>query len=226
MPHYYHEDNYHRRSRLIRKIKHFTVVVLLVLAGIGLFIGYDTWRSSKQSNTPSAPSVQTKTTFASSFEVYRTEFFQFQASKTWKAISNESSAKKFVYRKFNKNLVEAQLDIYVNEPVHQILDANRVLPVTFNMTSDKLNAIFVSEHCAKEIKNKGYETKTIGGVTIRCNTDTTNYSVIVGKEGGTTLLEMLRPDGSKVTYVIYFRDLRAITSPQEIQEIISTFQTR
>lgn len=211
--------------RFVKRVRRFIFGVILLIACAGAFVAYDTWRSSKQSEQPSAPTGQTNSTFASSFEVYRTEYFQFQAGKTWSAVTNESTANKFVYRKFNDALVEAQLTIYVNEPADQGIDANRVLPVTFGTASNKLDAIFVSDHCAKDV-GRGYKTMVLLGVTFRCNTDTTDYSVLVGKEGGTTLLNMLRPNGSPITYVIYFRDLRAIASPQDIVAIMDTFQTR
>lgn len=226
MPRFYRESSYHRQIRYIRIVRRIVLFVVVVAVCGGAIIFYDSWRQSKKTNQPSAPSALTKSTFASSLEVYRTQYFQFQAGKSWKTVANESTGTKFVYRKFDRNLVEAQLEIYVNAPANQNLDANRVLIVTFSPASDKLNALFVSERCSKEVKNVGNRTMTVQGVAFRCNTDITDYSVIVGKEGGETLLDMVRPDSSKITYVIYFKDHRAIAAPQELEAIIDTFQTR
>ncbi|MES2971109.1 MAG: hypothetical protein V4702_02185 [Patescibacteria group bacterium] len=226
MPRYYRESTYHRQIRFIRIIRRLVLVIVTILFGIGAFISYDTWRASKQASRPSATTAPSKSTFVSSLEIYRTQYFQFQASKTWRAIANESTATKFMYRKFNSNLVEAQLAIYVNEPADKNIDANRVLPVTFSPANDKLNALFVSDHCGKDAKEKGYKMVKLQDVTFRCLTDSADYSLLIGKEGGTTKLEMVRADGTLITYVIHFRDLRAIADAQDIEDIVNSFQVR
>jgi hypothetical protein len=226
MPRYYRESNYHRQIRFIKIVKRTVIVLLFILAVVGAVIAFDALRSAKNSDQSSAPSTPIKSTFESNLEIYRTQYFQFQTNSAWRAIANESTADKFVYRKFNEKLVEAQLDIYVNQPADSKINANRVLPVTFSEKSDKLNAAFVSEHCAKDVKNKGYKTMILQGVNFRCNTDTTDYSVLVGKEAGDTQLKMLRPSTEPVVYVIHYRDLRAIPTPDDIEAIINTFQTR
>ncbi len=226
MPRYYRESNYHRQIRFIKIVKRIIVALIISIALAGAVIAVDSLRSANKSNQPSAPSATTKSTFESDLEIYRTLYFQFQTNSAWRAIANESTPNKFVYRKFNEKLVEAQLDIYVNQPADSKINANRLLGVNFSEKSDKLNATFVSEHCAKDVKNKGYKMMTLQGVNFRCNTDTTDYSVLVGKEGGDTQLKMLRPSSEPVTYVIHFRDLRAIPTPDDIEAIVNTFQTR
>lgn len=226
MPRYYRESTYHRQVRFIKLARRLTLIVLIIIACVGLLIALDSWRASRQNAKSGIRSTETKSTYVANTEVYRTEYFQFQAGKKWRAVANESSAKKFVYRRFDESLLQAQLNIYVNEPTSKDIDVNRVLPVNFSASSNSLKAVFTSEHCAKGTNAKGYKTVSLQGVTFRCNTETTDYSVIVGKEGGDTMLQMIRPDGNKITYIVHYKDLRAVAVPQDLEDIINTFQTR
>lgn len=226
MSEHYYKLDHHRHRRFVKYIKWllFSLVITLPILFVTLF--FTTTIFVEKAPTPVTSSVQTSV-IAPSSAVFRTALFQFQAAKAWSAVPKESTETKFVYRRFNNNLIEAQLDIYVNTAADQHINATRVLPATYTDNGQGLNAAFVSAPCAKDIpKDQGYKEMTLQGVTFICNTDATDYSVLVGKEGGTTNLDMVRPDGSKISYVIHFRDLRAIAQTQDIEEVVNSFQTR
>lgn len=223
-------EHYHlsrnRRYNTIRRLQWLAFGLLITLPVLVIVLFFTTSIFVQREPVPVVSNVQTSV-ITPSIEVYRSAFFQFQAAKSWSAIANESTATKFVYRKFNNRLIEGQLDIYVNEAADANINATRVLPVIFTENEQGLTAKNVSEPCAKTgHKDRGYKQMKLEDVNFRCNTDATDYSLLIGREGAGTLLDMSRPDGSRATYVIHYRDLRAISEPSDIREIVGTFQTR
>lgn len=226
MSEHYYKFDHRRHRRFVKHLKWFLFSLVVTLPILFVILFFTTSIFVQKEQTPVTSSVQTSV-LAPSAAIFRSAFFQFQAGKAWGAVPKESTNTKFVYRRFNNNLIEAQLDIYVNLAVDQQINATRVLPATVKDDGQGLSGSFVSAPCAKETeKDRGYKEMVLQGVTFRCNTDATDYSVLVGKEGGTTQLDMVRPDGSKASYVIHFRDLRAIPQSQDIEEITNSFQTR
>ena len=56
--------------------------------------------------------------------------------------------------------------------------------------------------------------------------DGTIFTVIVGQENGTPVMNFHRPDGTNANYVIYFRDLQFKPEPDKFVDIMNTFQIR
>lgn len=224
--HYYRQDRHLRRHRNAKHFKWFLLGLVTAAPIIAVLLFFTTSLFIKEEQKPVTSEVQTSV-ITPSIEIFRSVFFQFQADKDWGEIANETTESKFVYRKFNENLIEAQLDIYVNQAADKNVNATRVLPVIPSEDMKKLNAKQVSEPCVEDgEKDQGYKMMTLLGVKFRCNTDATDYSVLVGAVNGGTLLEMIRPDGTDIAYVIHYRDLRAIPDFQDMQDIVDSFQTR
>ncbi len=228
MSRYRYEQSHYRLliSKYAHKIIFFVIVLFLLLGG---YFVQDSYRANKQSQRPSNPTQIVKSKYLASTEVFSTQYFQFQAAKTWRSINNESTASTFVYRNFRFGLVESELKIYVNQSLSpETQEATRVLPIGFDIngivTSDS-----VSDHCGKDLNNSNKQSRqqvVIGGVTMLCDVDGTEYTVVVGLKGGDTSLRIKRPGGEIVAYFIYYRSLKATLDGQELQAIMDTFQTR
>ena len=122
------------------------------------------------------------------------------------------------------------MTVYVNSGPTDT-QATRVLPVSLDAEGFRLNASFVSEHCnknlSKEVRaNTGELPLTLNSVRFLCDVDGTNFTVIVGIENGTQVMNFKRPDGTNANYIVYFRDLRSNPKPSEFEEIMDTFQVR
>ncbi len=231
MPRYYRESTYHRQVRFIKRIKRIVLTFLIVIAFVGCFIVYDMFRSSRQAGNLGDP-VQTNSTFTSSFEIHRTQYFQFQASKKWAEIASETKNNHYVYRSFDGPLVEQELVIDVNNTSPEVLalvQITRVLPVSI---ADKGRLVIegqTEEHCLKAVKPGGGRNPQIvtqHQVTFACNPDSPLYGVVVGLIGGSDIIPITRPDGTKVNYKITYKNLTALPNSRDLRNIIETFEAR
>lgn len=223
---YNQQLNYQRRKRFLFRVRIFLLLLLIAAIATGTYTYYAVV-SRQSSNTQSTTTSQeTSGYFASSIQIFRSPYFQFQADKTWAEVPTESTSSKFVYRSLRANLVEHDLTIYVNE-VPPALAATRVLPVNLKGDSEFL-PLTVSDHC---LKAAGASTATdreitLDNVRMLCNSDSTNYTVMIGHAGGSTVLNLLRPDGTSAKYSILYNNLKATPDASQIIQIASSFQAR
>jgi hypothetical protein len=226
---------HHAKQKKIRyKLRNYliAIIVLIILAALGIFI--DSILESRIAQTPSVSSKPQQSLIQPSIEVFTSPYFKFQTDRNWQFISNESTATKFVYRRGTSNQVSADMTVYINSiPSLAELQATRVLPVTYNNDSHLLNPSFVSEHCRDvlpetDVKRDqaGELTLTVQSVKFLCDVDGTSYSVVVGLENNTQIMNLPRQDGTNADYIIYFRDLRFSANPQEFVDIVDTFEVR
>ena len=222
--------NHAKQRRFLRfaKISIFIIILLIGLAVAAVII--DSLIEKNKSAPPSEPTKPVSSTVESSVEVFTSPYFQFQTDKNWRAIANESTSTKFVYRRGTDNLVSADMTVFINSSPNDT-QATRVLPVTVSDDGTRLNASFISEHCnsklPKDIKaNTGELPVTLNSVRFLCDVDGTNYTVIVGLENGTEAMKLNRPDGTSANYIIFIRDLRSNPNPKEFENIMDTFQIR
>jgi hypothetical protein len=187
---------------------------------------YDFVRSQNQGSETTASSAVTNSTVASSINIFKTPYFQFQADKTWLEVPTESTSSKYVYRSLRSNLIEHELVVYVNQ-IPANLKSNRILPVTIKSGSE-LTATKVSDHCAKLITGSrlGAPEVVMDKVKFSCDADSTNYSVLVGAIDGTPRLTLQRPDKTSAAYALYYTNLRATPDANQILNITNSFQAR
>ncbi len=218
-------SNYHRRKKLIRRL-----LLILVIAGLtaiyfgGKYIIHTYLQEETQvTETP----VETVGYFEPSTAIFRSSFFQFQASKSWTQDINASTADKFIYRSYNGPLIEHEMTIYINN-IPDDLVVTRVLPVMLTDASQGLVLGPVSDYCGKKLldKKRLIQQTTVDGVKLNCNVDDNNYTILVGEVGGTTTLELARPGNTKANYAIFYRNVTASPNSVEIEQLLKTFQTR
>lgn len=219
--------NYKKRKRFIFTVR-LLIVVFLVFIVAGSAYVYFKYFSEDSSQNQTAITAPKTTTIASTISVYRTPYFQFQGRNSWAEVENLSGNDKYVYRNIKSNLIQAELTIYLRQ-IPANIEANRVIPVTFNTEKSRITPESVSDHCVKALNNKSSiqaETVVVSGVKMLCDSDSVNYDVLVGEVGGDTVLNMIRPDGTPIVYAIYYNDLTASPNTNELMEILSSFQTR
>ncbi len=218
--------NYQKRKKIIfrtRLVVTIVLVLLIVIAGT-LFI-----RNIRKTTVfEPVESGNSNSVMTSSVNILRSPYFQFQAPKGWVEIPNESTPSKFVYRSLKSNLIEHELIIYVNQ-IPANLSANHVLPVKLMGNNFEMMPSSVSEHCIQKLGGRSTMNDTdviMDDTKLKCNSDSTNYTVMVGQVGGGTSISMSRPDKSQATYAFYYTNLRAVPDATEFTEIIKSFQAR
>ncbi|MEK7603303.1 MAG: hypothetical protein AAB459_03615 [Patescibacteria group bacterium] len=223
---YYRDINHYVHARYWRRIKKVLAVVLVVGLAVVSILVIDILRTKKKNNTPSESTPETTATYNPSVKIHRTAYFQFQTDQSWSFIKNESTDNKFVFRSLRGKLVEHGIMIFVNQKISP--EASRVLPAELK-TDQSLVAGFVSDHCQKSLpKNAAQlsQTANIQGAEFTCDYDSSEYSVVVGLRGAKVPFELVRPDGTKITYAILYHNLRAVWDDAQLRQIVDSFQTR
>ncbi|MCA9324404.1 hypothetical protein KC992_04880 [Candidatus Saccharibacteria bacterium] len=224
---YHHTVNAYHKSKRARRLKKFSIASVVLVFVISAGVGID-WLITKYRPQDSIQSVEsTATVQSSTINIFRNQYFQFQADRTWVEVPEQSTDTKFVFSSLNGPLVEHQLTVYVNEPAPAKLAATRVLPVELNRGRFKQIAS-IDKHCNNDESGLKNEPKviTFNQVTFNCDMGSNVYKVFVGIIGGTNSIAAIRPDGSTATYTIVYDDLRYIPSANQIESIVETFQIR
>lgn len=227
MPRYQHSHSYHHQTRFITRVRKIIIITILVFVLAVIIVLIDSWREGRQATTPADPSQETSATFQPSFQVFTSDYFQFQAGRDWKHIANESSNTRFVYRSFRGALVERNMTVAIN-PTTSPEPTTRVLPVQLSLDNQLLPKQ-VSKHCRQSLPGNGPllpQAAEMGGVRFLCNPDGTDYSVQVGMIGGSAPMLITRPNGQSATYSVTYQDVTAHPNDKELQEILKTFQIR
>lgn len=232
MSSYYREQGFNSRKRFLRRLRYIWGFLILGLLVGGAFFAYDAYRQSKQSDVPSQESKAVTSLIVSNSQLQTSAYFQFQSPTNWKAIANESRSNHFVYRQYNGPLLEQELIVDINREVPESLasvQTSRVLPVTVSASGKLTTKGSISPHCKQIIKGGQVLNAlvvTYNNVKFACNPGTTTYYAVVGLVGGTNDLVLPRPDGSKATYNITYKNLKAQPTDGDFDNIIDTFETR
>lgn len=228
MSRYQYKTSYHHKRVQARKFRLAAfIAVFLVLALTG-FVIFDRVRDAANDEKPESQATVSAVEGATT-TLFSTEFFQFQADKTWVEVPEASAPNKFVYKSKNGPIVQHQLVVYVGEPPAKEVIGTRVMPVEVSGTGQFAVSGSVSEHCRKSVaenaRNEPQLTKYLQ-VTFTCDVGNTNYRVLVGLVGGAATIPMPRPDGTTQRYTIIYDDVTAYPSANKIEPIVSTFRTR
>jgi len=174
-------------------------------------------------------SAATNTQVNGNLTTFTNDYFQFQDTGTWVLSKHDSSSNRIVYNKYLKNVLQAELIVYINQtPYPLLIEVPRVLPVRM-INENRLTATTVSNPCVSQYaKGELHKVKevTISGALMLCDPDATNYSVILSEIGGDYTLNMKRPNGKPISFVITYKDDGLDPQPDSILSIASTFKTR
>lgn len=216
----------HRRNRFKHRIFLLTIFIIFLAAVAFAVIRIDAYLEKERNPASSTTSERTTGYFAPTTQIFRSPYFQFQTNKTWAEVPSETTKSKFVYRSLRNNLVEHDLTVYIS-PIPADVATTYVLPVTLKNNNTELVPQTVSSHCKGEEATTAQDSmKVVAKVNMLCDGDNTQYSVAVGKPGASTTLNMRRPDGAQVDYLIVYRNVTARQEPSQLYDIIASFQTR
>jgi hypothetical protein len=232
MAKYYRQQGETKQRKIVRIVRPILLVVFLsALAAVGYF-AYDIFRQLGASETPSASTKPATSTIASNVKVQTTQYFQFQTTEKWRAIANETREGHYVYRGFKGQIVDQELIIDINNQLPEVLDntlITRVLPVTVSSLGSLTVVQEELVHCKELVKpgtEKQQQLVVHSRVTFPCNPDSVSFQVVVGLVGGNEIMTLPRPNDTKATYKIIYRNLSAQQTAGDLVNIISTFETR
>jgi hypothetical protein len=213
-----HYNNF-RRQLLV------TVFFLAAFGGVGYFIYSGLHRPPAKSATSAVENIQ----ITGNKRTFTNDYFQFDDTGTWVIDKNNTTAKKIVYDEFRKNVLEHTLVVYINQvPIPLYLATTRVLPVRI-INNNSFQATNVSNACITAYaKGALHQVKevSLSGTTMLCDPDSPTYSVVLGEINGDYQLNLRRPNGAPIQFVIIYQDDGLSPQPDNLINIASSFQTR
>jgi hypothetical protein len=208
-----------------RRYVFFTIILAALLGAAGYFI-YSGLRTAPSSSPLSK--VQ-NTVVNGNEQTYTNDYFTFKDSPTWVLAKNNSSASRVVYHKFNKNVLEAEMIVYINQdPIPLYSAVPRVLPLHI-INDNSFQPTNVSQSCGGQYP-KGQPHKvmpiTINGARMLCDPDSPQYFIILSEIDGDYHLHLKTSAGKPIEFVITYRDDIDSNSPDAIINIASSFHTK
>lgn len=216
-----------RRSRYseFRRRVLLIMLILVPFAAVGSYI-YLGLNSAKSSQPISA--VQ-NTEINGNKKTFTNDYFQFEDSGTWVVDKNSSDSQKIVYHRFNKNVQQAEMIVYINfVPIPLNLNTPRALPVRI-INDNSFQATAVSNPCVTTYaKNELHNVKevSINGATMLCDPDSPQYYIQLTEIGGDYRLKMKRSSGKPIQFVITYKDTGFGSRPDSLLNVTSSFKPR
>lgn len=205
------------------------LIITLVILGLFGGLGYYIYSGLHQTQKPSALSAVEKTEITGNQQTFTNDFFEFQDSGTWVVDKNNTTKDKVVYHRFNKNVLQAEMIIYINQdPIPLYSAVPRALPVRI-INDNSFQATNVSSPCVNQYaKGEPHHVKEvqINNATMLCDPDSPQYFVIFAEINGDYHLHLKRPNGSPIEFVITYKDLGLDPRPDSIINIASSFKTK
>jgi hypothetical protein len=203
----------------------FIAAFVVVVGAVGYFIYTSLHNSPKSSPVSGVENTVINGTKATFTDTY----FQFQDTGTWVLDKPNSTDNKRVYHKFNKSDQLSEMMIYINQvPIPLYLEVPRALPVRI-VNNNSLLPTNVSSPCVTQYaKGELHKVKevSINGATMLCDPDSPQYAVVVSEINGDYRLNLKRPNGTPIQFVITYKDTALSTQPDSLINVVSSFQTR
>lgn len=213
----------HRYSAVRRRLIVSVLLLVMVIAGsLWIFFG-----SNDTTNKIPAISDISQQVISDQTNTYITSYFQFQDTGKWVIDKNSSTPNTFHYLKYRGQLLENQLIIYVNhEPPSGDIATLRVLPVRI-AGNETFETTGVSDPCGNQYtKGESHAVKivTINGAAMYCDSETPLYSVVISEIGGDYHLNLRRPDGTNLKFIIVYRDMTLQPNSSSLLKIANSFK--
>jgi len=201
-------------------------VILIILIG-GAAVLIDNFFNRNRSVQIASTGIQAQVQSAS-INIFRTPYFQFQASKSWREVTDQENVNKFVYRSYNSNLVEHQFIVEIDEIESISLDnenTTRVIP--FKIEGNRLSAPFgISEHCEKLVPEGSLEQARISfnESEFPCNPDGNSFVAVASLIGGNEFFDHTASDGKTHRFKLTYQDSTFTPTGRDLKGIIDSFQ--
>jgi hypothetical protein len=200
-------------------------IVLIILLGVAGYFIY----SGLHTPSSSATSAVQNSVVTGNQQTYTNGYFQFKDSPSWVIDKNNTSANKIVYHKFNKNVLQAEMIVYINQdPIPLYTAVPRVLPVRI-VNNNSFQTTEVSNPCVSQYAKGQPHSVTrvsISGASMLCDPDSPQYFVIISEIGGDYHLHLQTAAGKPIEFVITYKDDVDADTPTSILNIAGSFQTR
>jgi len=208
--------------------RRYVLVIAGFLAIIG-GIGYYIYSNSRGGPTSSPVSAVENTEISGNKSTTVDTYFQFQDTGKWVLDKNNSTDHKRVYTKYSKNVLQHVMTIYIDQvPIPLYLAAPRALPVRI-VNNNSFQVTNVSDPCIREYaKGELHHVKEVmvNNATILCDPDSPQYAVVLSEVNGDYRLNLKRPNGTPIQFVITYKDTGLAPLPDSIINVASSFQTR
>ena len=238
MAYHHHVNTHHRIKRSRRVIRGVQLLVLLFIIG-GAYIGVDWLLTNINSSKTVVSSESSATVQSAKINIFQTPYYRFQADSSWREVTDELLSKgdegfqQYLYRSFDKNLIEHELWVAVNLPENYTLQRHniptRVVPVKIQPDGTISSLGDVSDPCGVELadtdKNQEPHIIVQKEVQYLCNLNAVNdYTVVAGVPGGTNRLPMPHADG-KINITLTYRNITATPDSRQFMSILNTFKS-
>jgi|SRR4051812_6761586 hypothetical protein len=207
-----------------RRYMFISIVLIILLGAAGYFI-----YSGLHTPATSPTSAVQNTEISDTQKTYTNNYFRFKDTPSWVIDKNNTTASKIVYHKFNKNVLEAEMIVYINQdPIPLYTAVPRALPVRV-VNSNSFQTTQVSNPCVSQYaKSEPHRVKevSISGASMLCDPDSPQYFVIISEIGGDYHLNLKTAAGKPIEFVITYKDDIDTNTPTSILNIAGSFQTR
>jgi hypothetical protein len=216
------------KSSKYKSFKRYLMIaagLLIIVGGAAYFIYSNTHAPQKSS----AISAVENTEINGNKKTFIDTDFQFQDTGDWVLDKANSTDHKRVYHKFSKSILEHEMMVYINQvPIPLYLATPRVLPVRI-VNNNSLQVTNVSAPCVREYaKGELHHVKevSINNATMLCDPDSPQYFVVLSEINGDYRLNLKRPNGTPIQFVITYKDTGLAPLPDSLINIATTLQTR
>jgi hypothetical protein len=204
----------------------FSAIIFLGLFGAA---GYYIYSGLHVGQKPSALSAVETTEITGNQQTFTNDYFEFQDTGTWVIDKNNTTSDKIVYHKFQKNVLEAELIVYINQdPISLYAAVPRVLPVRV-VNDNSFQTTNVSNPCVSQYaKGEPHHIKivSINEAQMLCDPDSPQFFVVLSEIGGDYHLHLKRSNGTPIEFVITYKDVGLSPVPDTITNVAGSFHTK
>jgi hypothetical protein len=208
--------------------RRYLIMFFVILAAFG-GVGYYIYSGLHAAQKPSVRSAVETTEITGNQRTFTNDYFEFQDAGTWVVEKNNAFKDRVVYHKFNKNVLQAELIVYINQdPIPLYSAVPRALPLRV-INDNSFNATNVSTPCVEQYAKtelRRVKEVSINNATMLCDPGSPQYFVVFAEIGGDYHLHLKRPNGTPIEFVITYKDLGLDSRPDSIINIANSFKTR
>jgi len=219
---YRYDANMNKQQRFVRRYRLFIILFVLLLLAIAAWV---IWDALKQSDQAPSSSETTTSTVSAQTVTFDTPYFSFTVPNNWQSMTKESTPQKYVYRSYRGDLVEQELNVYINSNGDDT-SAIRVLPVTYDSSNGRFTQSDISEHCSTKAGTKAAHEPvrvSIADTSLMCQIDGTNYLVVVGLKSGSEVMKLKGPSGQTMQMTIFYRNSIVPADPDKLVKLMQQF---
>lgn len=216
----------HTTAKRPRRRRHVVLFILFVFLAAAAIIGYVLYERSVRQDAP-VEGKEVSLGYYDPNQTFESDWFTFQAAKSWRLEEKESKGGVFVYRSYRGANVEQELTIGVGKALPDM----RTVYMSATAVSDgRLTPGTVSDRCSTYVPKSNFTSNPMDvvyeGAKFSCWVDGRSSYLGFSEVGGGNEFTLPRADGSKETY--YFRYLDSRFSPQfqDALSMIRSFKAR